>query len=161
MFYCTCTGLKQNTKLAKCRSNLDAVKLSPNCNTLPQNFSLFPLQDGKKSNYTYSLLQIPIIRKKSCANVRLGVTAVRRSPMEQGRIIYFKDKFGNVREHLHKPSATFPFKFYQFLPVFIFLTVTDQEQALKTYLPLDAPARKNHTELGQSSEVATRTQHIV
>ncbi len=43
----------------------------------------------------------------------------------------------------HKLSATFPVEFYQFLPVFDFLTLTDQEQVLKThFLPLDAPIRK-------------------
>ncbi len=61
--------------------------------------------------------------------------------------------------HFHKLSATLPFKFYRFLPVFYFLTLTDQEQALKTRLPLDAPTRKNHIELGWDFKVATRMEH--
>ncbi len=49
---------------------------------------------------------------------------------------------------IYKLSATFPFKFYQCLPVFDFLMLTDQEQVLKTHLPLDYLARKSHMELG-------------
>ncbi len=41
--------------------------------------------------------------------------------------------------HKHKLSATFPFELYQFLPIFDFLMLKDQEQILKTYLPLNAP----------------------
>ncbi len=40
--------------------------------------------------------------------------------------------------HFHKLSATFPLKFYQFLPVFDFLMLTNQVQVSKTCLPSDA-----------------------
>ncbi len=53
----------------------------------------------------------------------------------------------------------FPFEFYQFLPVSEFLTLTDQEQVLKTRLPSDAPIRKNHKKLGRGPEMVTRMLH--
>ncbi len=48
----------------------------------------------------------------------------------------------HTRVHSHKLSSTFPFKFHRFLTVFDFLTFTDQEQMLKTGLPLDASLKK-------------------
>ncbi len=49
-----------------------------------------------------------------------------------------------ARVHFHKLSATFPFKFYWFLPVFDFLTLADQEQEVTTHLFLDAFKKKSH-----------------
>ncbi len=57
---------------------------------------------------------------------------------------HIQHKCGNTQVHFHKLSAAFPFLCYQFLPVINFLILIDQEQMLKTHLPLDAPTRKNH-----------------
>ncbi len=66
--------------------------------------------------------------------------------------------FDNTWVRFHKLSATFPFKSNRFLPIFDFLTLTDQEHVLKTRLLLDGPTRKN-MKLGRRFRVATKMQH--
>ncbi len=68
----------------------------------------------------------------------------------QPRYHHFQHKGGRARVHFHEFSAIFPFEFYQFLPVFDFLMLTDQEQVLKTPLSLDALTKGNHMELGRA-----------
>ncbi len=48
--------------------------------------------------------------------------------------------------YFHKFSAKFPFEFYHFVPVFDFLTLTDQEQVLKTRWPVDASPQEKLTQ---------------
>ncbi len=65
-------------------------------------------------------------------------------------IISSTDVRTHARVHFHKLSVIFPFKFDQFLRVFDFLMLIDQERVENTFA-LDAPIRKNHRKLGWGS----------